>query len=151
MVARLLQALKPTDVLPRLAHIQSSFDPLDIEGLAVRVRDDCALDLLDATDLTALGAPPSLKEYDEACQLFTTSSKDWATHLSTRQLIAGYLLSATFKDCSFFVRFSPTTSVIRLVDLDVKPLGRLGHYAQLDRKIWRYALQHPPPLRACTS
>ena len=64
---------------------------------------------------------------------------------SLRQLALAYSLSATFKDCSLFIRISPNQPPsIKSVDLDIKPLSRLGHYAQLDQQIWRNALTKPP-------
>lgn len=71
-----------------------------------------------------------------------------------RHATLAFLLSATFKDCSVMLRCLPAAAPdgarawrveVRLIDLDAKPLAKLGHYAALDREIvdcfaaWRAA------------
>lgn len=59
---------------------------------------------------------------------------------TTRDLLLSYLLSATFKDCSIFIRLArddngELTTSVKAIDLDPKPLDRLGKYWKLDREI----------------
>ncbi|GAA6001264.1 hypothetical protein JCM10207_007492 [Rhodosporidiobolus poonsookiae] len=72
-----------------------------------------------------------------------------------RDSTLAYLLSATFKDCSLIVRFPPpspdfssaASSVdvsVKAIDLDPKPIIRLGKYARMDSAIvegWKALLE----------
>lgn len=51
-----------------------------------------------------------------------------------------FLLSATFKDCSIFIILRPsstgtTGAIVKVIDLDSKPMGRLSKYLAADREI----------------
>ncbi|BGP23025.1 hypothetical protein JCM10295v2_001918 [Rhodotorula toruloides] len=58
-----------------------------------------------------------------------------------RDAILAYLLSAIFKDCSLIIRFPLDSSVpktigtVKAIDLDPKPIQRLGKYFRMDREI----------------
>ncbi|BGP54101.1 hypothetical protein JCM8202_003101 [Rhodotorula sphaerocarpa] len=218
----LLPILLRSPVLPRLKHLQSSLDPLDIEGLALRLRTEFGIDVYampggekeggvaadrDKQLAERLGGQPSVEEWagwlegwrarssPELTAAGSASSAEAAPAPAAaqpgpvggtisqepRDLVLAYLLSATFKDCSIFIRLpfppppaatssmapyisSPTASPhtdadatldkqanaaasardpegvqIRVIDLDPKPLARLGKYARLDREIWTAA------------
>ncbi|GAA5862881.1 hypothetical protein JCM3774_006673 [Rhodotorula dairenensis] len=158
-VSTLLPILLSSSVLPRLSALQAALDPLDIEGLADRIRLETGLDLYDNHEPAAEGgsgrlAPtagnskmrvgeggggegqPTLQEWSEWLERWkaahggqearldddddnmaarTDLSPDDAMappSLQLRDLVLAYLLSATFKDCSVFIRlpWPPTPS-----------------------------------------
>lgn len=216
LVATLVPILLSSPVLPRLAALQASLDPLDIEGLAQRVLVETGLDLYDdhAKDDDGveveekLGGQPDVQEWREWLERWQQQQQrpigppnpsDLKQHddanagpsrgsipITLRDQVLAYLLSATFKDCSVFIRLSglsplppsppqppPTTTSssttaqphqpqrhhkeddgplaiataalspsveIKVIDLDPKPLARLGKYARMDRDLvehWR--------------
>lgn len=72
----------------------------------------------------------------------TSSPPPW------RDAILAYLLSATFKDCSLMIRLpldsSTRVATVKAIDLDPKPLNRLGKYFRMDREIvecWKERLE----------
>ncbi|GAA5971563.1 hypothetical protein JCM11641_000643 [Rhodosporidiobolus odoratus] len=123
-----------------------------------------------------------LDKREVAARAFLTpSSTSPTTENPLRDAILAYLLSATFKDCSIILRFplqppdcppsspsSPSRSPapaqvgsqisIKAIDLDPKPLKRLGKYAKMDREIvekWKGFLEglsgnERKDLRRCT-
>lgn len=161
LVDLLAPVVSTSPVLHRLRQLQSTFDPIDIEGVAQLLRKQCGVDLAacqakdsflaalqDAglageptrAELEALVdlAPPPLQQQQQQQeggfrQLDETSD--------VRSLLVAYLLSAAFKDCSFFITFTRRTSsgrrdvAIKLVDVDLKSVCRLPHYYALDRKL----------------
>ncbi|BGO97923.1 Inositol-pentakisphosphate 2-kinase [Rhodotorula toruloides ATCC 204091] len=66
-----------------------------------------------------------------------------------REAILAYLLSATFKDCSLIIRLpldlaASTVGTVKAIDLDPKPINRLGKYFRMDREIvecWKERLE----------
>ncbi|BGP30302.1 hypothetical protein JCM10296v2_002056 [Rhodotorula toruloides] len=66
-----------------------------------------------------------------------------------RDAILAYLLSATFKDCSLIIRLpldasAATVGTVKAIDLDPKPINRLGKYSKMDREIvecWKERLE----------
>ena len=216
LIATLVPILLSSPVLPRLAASQASLDPLDIEGLAQRILIETGLDLYagedgkdDGVELEKqLGGQPDVQEWREWLERWqqqqqTEPPPDLASNpeqqhddagaearrvpITLRDQVLAYLLSATFKDCSVFIRLSglatsppppppkatTTTSFsataqphqpqrhaedddeplatttaalspleveIKVIDLDPKPLARLGRYARMDRDLvehWR--------------
>ncbi|GAA5883389.1 hypothetical protein JCM16303_006725 [Sporobolomyces ruberrimus] len=138
---RLVPTLLASPVLPKLANLQSSLDPLDIEGLANLVSTSLDLDISDPTaDLTRLGPQPSLEEWKTFLSDYS-SSPDTTAERDVRHEILSYLLSATFKDCSIIISYStdPETNgvetKVRAIDLDPKPIGKLGKWFELDNEI----------------
>ncbi|GAA5919805.1 hypothetical protein JCM6882_006484, partial [Rhodosporidiobolus microsporus] len=98
------------------------------------------LPLLRPTSSTSSSANPRL-----AFETFLRSEHP-------RAAILAYLLSATFKDCSLIVRIplpssaststsassslpQPPPPTVKAIDLDPKPLNRLGKYWRMDREI----------------
>ncbi|KAG8952194.1 Inositol-pentakisphosphate 2-kinase [Tulasnella sp. 419] len=156
----LIPMLRDTELLTSLAALQRTLDPLDIEGVA-------RLWSLDSDEQT----PPSpigqnayevtlkewekfLKEYLSQMQCTNDAAslekiqQEWNDPpiAKLRYYMLAYLLSATFKDCSFMIRFparsltataSTTTSAptITAIDLDPKSVTRLAKWEELDREI----------------
>jgi inositol-pentakisphosphate 2-kinase len=138
---RLVPTLLASPVLSKLANLQSSLDPLDIEGLANIVSTSLDLDISDpSADLTRLGPQPSLEEWKTFLSNYSSSS-DTTAERDVRHKILSYLLSATFKDCSIIVSYStdPETNEVeakvRAIDLDPKPIGKSGKWLELDKEI----------------
>lgn len=179
--SRFTPILLASPVLPRLAALQASLDPLDIEGLAARVRDELGLDLYRA-DLaedevaSTLGGQPTTQEWQAWLERWLERASAPAPpneqDAPLRDLVLAYLLSATFKDCSIFIRvdsppfpanIATTLSAddpsaiagaeIKVIDLDPKPIARMGKYARMDREIvehWRDSvLAGGAPSRCC--
>lgn len=134
LLASLLKAILSTSdaqaVLQRLARLQSGLAPLDIKtlstwwgaqtgGRALGQEGDAG-----SSSPSSLTAPPSLEEYREFARDWlqiqprhdgegdgdVVQSESAATSslaLTLRQAVLGTLLSATFKDCSLFLRLGP--------------------------------------------
>jgi inositol-pentakisphosphate 2-kinase len=144
-VAGLQHALTPillaSPLLPTLSVLQSSLDPLDIEGLEKTILHRTSCTTLDeALASGALGEQPTTDEWI-AWRDNWLSTTTPAADRDLRSLVMAYLLSATLKDCSIFVRLQlvngmgPPDVVIKAIDLDPKPIGRLSRYRQLDKEI----------------
>lgn len=145
------QPLQNQDVLPRLAHIQSALDPIDIEGLRHIIKDTTGVDLaasqadqafLSQCHEANLGGEPTVQELEFLAKLLIESgpSPYVVRQLSVRHRIVAYLLSAAFKDCSLFVRLdfpnrllSQPVISLKIVDVDLKSICRLPHYFALDQ------------------
>jgi inositol-pentakisphosphate 2-kinase len=105
-----------------LQKFQSTLDPLDIEGLVARVPLSSPLYTVEAT----------VDEYAQTACAVLSDAK-----LKDRQLILAYLLSASFKDCSVFLRFAGGKCAVKLTDVDTKSIGKMAAYWELDRRIVR--------------
>ncbi|KDN44876.1 hypothetical protein K437DRAFT_256829 [Tilletiaria anomala UBC 951] len=87
---------------------------------------------------------PTLQELIEAVMIAPGAQSNRAARLlakSHRAEILQYVVSATFKDCSMFLRFirnsehdGPECS-IRLIDLDPKPVGSMYKWWKIDQEI----------------
>lgn len=107
------------EILSRLARLQASLAPIDLESLSTwfsaQTRSDSSTPFATTNaDHSDLIASPALDE-------FATYAQDWLAlqasqsqgdreadvALTLRQAIIGTVLSATFKDCSLFLRLSP--------------------------------------------
>jgi inositol-pentakisphosphate 2-kinase len=162
-VSSLLPTILVSPLLPSLQRLQSSLDSLDIEGLADLLQKQQGIDIT-STDLEAafLGAQPSMEEWSRWAKqdLPSLLSPSLNTAASTtasppsptnpRAVIFAFLLSASFKDCSIIIRlplpssansssFSPLppgpTGTVKAIDLDPKPINRLGKYWRMDQEI----------------
>lgn len=135
-----LPHLATSRVFPRLANLQASLDPLDIEGL---------LQLLySSSPLVALKdiPQPTLPEFATFVQTTypSSNSQPW----SQRDHVIAFLLSAAFKDCSLIFRVpiprgeagleSEEKASVKVIDLDPKPVDRLEKWAKLDADIVSY-------------
>ncbi|CAD6932732.1 unnamed protein product [Tilletia controversa] len=178
--------LLSTSLLRRLSQLQASLDPLDVEGLAKIWRQQTGAEFgsISKHSDSFLLCEPTIDEYEDVVQwLFaredaeaeaTSDSGHKVPELSLRQMALAYLLSASFKDCSLFIRLAPTRSArredlissadgdgdvtitdassysqhhqprsgslafeadLKLIDLDPKPISKLGAYMRLDADI----------------
>lgn len=132
--------------LARLRFLQSRLDALDVEGLANWWRLQTGAPFGEAGRCPELLAEPTLEEYEAFVADFLASEGEGT--LTLRQATLAFLLSASFKDCSLIVRCVPTSKgavdedtgrtfeyTLKLIDLDPKPIDRLGHYEKLDGDI----------------
>ncbi|KPV76087.1 uncharacterized protein RHOBADRAFT_53078 [Rhodotorula graminis WP1] len=149
----LAHALVASPLLRTLAHFQSSLDALDIEGLAALLLAHPATraDLVApadkaAAEVTKLGAQPALAEWEAFIARLgpaLSQGRDAAAVAlregPPRDAVLAYLLSATLKDCSLIVRVPPRDGsgavTVKAIDLDPKPIVRMGKYARLDGEI----------------
>ncbi|GAA5953915.1 hypothetical protein JCM3765_000690 [Sporobolomyces pararoseus] len=147
----LMPALLKSPLLPTLSHLQSSLDPLDVEGLASSISSELGIEISEPTaDLTSLGSQPDLEEWKTFLSNYQNSPPSPSSQLDLRHQILSYLLSATFKDCSIIVSFKRTSetneleSTLKAIDLDPKPIKKLGKWFELDQAIagsWRNMLE----------
>ncbi|GAA5953892.1 hypothetical protein JCM3765_000681 [Sporobolomyces pararoseus] len=147
----LMPALLKSPLLPTLSHLQSSLDPLDVEGLASSISSELGIEISEPTaDLTSLGSQPDLEEWKTFLSNHQNSPPSPLSQVDLRHQILSYLLSATFKDCSIIVSFkrNPETneveSTLKAIDLDPKPIKKLGKWFELDQEIvgsWRAMLE----------
>jgi inositol-pentakisphosphate 2-kinase len=119
----LLPALQNGVIWSLLQNYQSDFDPLDIEGVVARVPLDSPL----------YNEEPSIEEYQAVIHDYVSPFFRFAEN--DRKLIVAYLLSASFKDCSVFLRFTKDHFSVKVADLDVKSIKKMRHYYELDREI----------------
>jgi len=136
-ISLLVPPLISSPLLSTLSHLQSSLDPLDIEGLVSLISSQTSIDLSDSSaDLTPLGSQPSIEEWRSFLSSYQSSSP-----LDLRHTILSFLLSATFKDCSIIVRFErdqeteEIRSKVKAIDLDPKPIKKLRKWLELDQEI----------------
>ena len=140
--------LTTNPIVHRLAQLQASLDCLDIEGLQSVLLSHKGIDLmrLSTADIEVLGGEVYLSEYEGFVERYgSTLGTGREGHLdisaAPRDAIIAYLLSATFKDCSLFIRirhYSDTNTrdvSAFLVDCDVKSIQRLRKWAVLDNDI----------------
>lgn len=121
VLANLLSALVPAlieaPVLSRLSSLQRALDPLDVEGLSNwwRAQTRCEFGSAPSTAPELL-APPTIDEWAEIAQGLVDREQRAAkgeedeSALTLRQATLAFLLSATFKDCSLFVRLSASSA-----------------------------------------
>ncbi|PWN38020.1 uncharacterized protein FA14DRAFT_170767 [Meira miltonrushii] len=130
-VARILASEQVQTILKRLRTLQQRYDPIDVEGVDKEAQRQEGKSLLDRTDEMSI----SLAEYESMLAKVGSGEKN----LSLRELIASFLLSTSYKDCSLFIRISdgPNEPVIHthLVDLDPKPVVKLPYLLSIDREI----------------
>lgn len=165
IVSSLMPILRDSPVLSRLKHLQSSLDPDDIEGLAhtFSTFTQQSFDEYSAshTDPNSLLAQPTATEW-------TAFTKEWEmdkrsstslplTPERLRLHLMAFLLSATFKDCSIFITLRPSSTgtseaIVKVIDLDSKPMARLSKYLKADREIiedFRERLESGSETRLC--
>ncbi|KDE07020.1 hypothetical protein MVLG_02755 [Microbotryum lychnidis-dioicae p1A1 Lamole] len=160
--------LMDSPVLEKLGSLQSFLDRLDIEGLASRIEQVHGVSLFSTdVDLSPLGPQPTQDEWVEWLASSRGSSFSGCSNEADelRSDILAYLLSATFKDCSIMMRLrrlpegNPNEPrferTFKAIDLDPKPIDRLGKYFQMDREIvgtWAAMLENaerPDQIRKC--
>jgi len=113
-------------ILRRLSELQSSLDPLDIEGLAKlwQTQTRAEFGSISKHSDSYLLSEPTVDEYEDVVQWLFAKEEAEADGVgegggsggedgggvpepSLRQLTLAYLLSASFKDCSLFIRLVP--------------------------------------------
>lgn len=125
-----------------LKKLQSHLDPQDISSLAQDFTVAHPDSKLFAPELVPEATIPELTE-------FILEYKKGQTNWSLRQREIAYGLSAIFKDCSIILRavlkpngagyeLDMDKSVVNIIDTDLKPLASLGHWSELDDKLWRH-------------
>lgn len=136
VVDALLPILLSSPLLEKLSSLQRSLDPLDVEGLATQLSRSPSHSLA-----TFASSPnPTVDEWI-AWAAAWASSDLVPSRREPRLLVLAYLLSATFKDCSVFVRISKdersegVKAEVKAIDLDPKPIARLVKYHELDAEI----------------
>lgn len=133
------RALLQTRLLSHLQFLQRMLDPLDIEGLAKLWEQQHP-----GKPLGSGCSEPTVEEWDSFVEEYLGEKDrdlqaEWKNPLTSRlrYYMMAYLLSATFKDCSIILRFSPEAPVptISVIDLDPKPMSRLKKWQDLDMEI----------------
>lgn len=132
-------------LLHRISTLQRSLDPLDCEGFAKLVESKHIL-LAGSSDgsITALPTDltqPTMDDWVSFVDIFL--SQEYQKHSSfspsnLRYHTLAYLLSASFKDCSFIIPIRPQTDevgCIKVIDLDIKNVDRIPGWLKLDEKI----------------
>jgi inositol-pentakisphosphate 2-kinase len=148
-------------VLAKLSELQRTLDPLDIEGLSALITGRSTAEypnesllLLDAPDVQA--EDPTLDEWRKFLDAHfhhkldrglstSTTFKPFAHGMSQkRYYLLGYLLSASFKDCSIIIRGHEDdvkTATVTVIDLDLKGIGRMKKWENLDRDVIKCTLE----------
>ncbi|PWN52175.1 hypothetical protein IE53DRAFT_327161 [Violaceomyces palustris] len=134
-------------VLSRLSHLQARLDPLDVEGLSMwwsAQTGGCEMGKVSKETDSHLVLEPSFDEIRSVAQAFLLNESREAggegqtTALTLRQAVVAFLLSATFKDCSMFLRPGASATEggkVKLIDLDPKPIGKLAKFQSTDRQV----------------
>lgn len=133
-------------LLRTLSTLQATLDSLDIEGvnsqLNLHLEDD------SKPPSPVLASQPALEEWMAWLAARSEAGQGGSTSTKERELLLSYLLSATFKDCSIFIRLAPSAQddggtdkpscsvSVKAIDLDPKLLARLPQYFEQDRNIW---------------
>ena len=126
LFASLLAGQDMQDVLQRLKHLQAKYDHMDVEGVAALYHTQTGKRMAEADE-----PPVSLAEFQAAV-------RSGEGRKSAREAVVKLLLSAMYKDCSLFLRCisgSTQQHSLYLVDLDPKPVSKLGYFEQLDRDV----------------
>jgi hypothetical protein len=134
-------------VMQRLRDLQSTLDGTDISHLAQRFAAEYPeSDLFDPTLLPQ----PSAEELRQFIDLYLSDPHAGKTDKwSLRESLIAYALSATFKDCSVFItcplvstsdgwKLDEPQAMVKVIDLDLKPLANMRKWYDLDEKIWRH-------------
>ena len=145
--------LMETPVLRMLSRLERTLDVLDIEGIsklwAVSLEKSTEDSTVSVDGIPEIGAnfpEPSIDEWKQFVDRYLSShghldhSNPKVTNL--RYYILAYVLSATFKDCSIMIKTSQRhdrggKGSVTVLDLDPKPVQRLGKWEKLDREIVR--------------
>jgi hypothetical protein len=131
----------------RLKTLQSDLDGTDISHLAQRfAAEHPNADLFDPNLMPELSS-------DELNNVISTYLGDAGSFVSDkctlREATIAYALSATFKDCSIFItcplrrtefgwEVVESDAMVKVIDLDLKPVGNMRKWYDLDEKVWRH-------------
>ncbi|WWC88520.1 uncharacterized protein L201_003431 [Kwoniella dendrophila CBS 6074] len=160
----IIPILETSTVFQTLKNLQSTLDPTDISDLASRFSS--AYPQTEVFDTVYISNPTTeeLKDFIEI-YLRSPSAGKSDDSWSLRQRMIAFALSAIFKDCSVFVKFTLTSTdhsnngngngkwevvensgKVKMIDLDLKPIQNLKKWKDTDDKIWKYWLEtHPSP------
>lgn len=137
LMENLMRLLLDTRVLDIISTLQRTLDELDIEGIS-------KLCSMSKADLASMVANPTPEDWRDFIRCYQTSYCTWdhanPDPKNIKDYLMAYLLSATFKDCSIILRFNqgggslPSHSV-SIIDLDPKPMNKLGEWEELDRRV----------------
>lgn len=148
--------LQRSQVLQIIKSLQSGLDLTDISDLAARFSTQHPYrSIFDSASLPE----PTPEELRDVVNLYLAQTGEHSSSFTYRQELIAYSLSAIFKDCSIFVKavLKPSVgagpdgyelveeqSTVKIIDLDLKPLGNMRKWYELDEKIWRDWRDHPP-------
>lgn len=135
--------LLSSKVLEVVSTLQRTLDALDIEGLsklhAISSSENAT------SKLASIIADPSYEDWCDFVTSYETGFCSWdhanPDPVNIKHYLMAYLLSATFKDCSIILRIkqgehSPQAiPSVSIIDLDQKPINRLGKWEELDKMI----------------
>ena len=159
-ITAVTRSLLASPVLNILSVLQRELDPLDIEGLA-QLCQRAGGSPSSQSGARCLALPdPDISDWVDFLNTYTSRDKLQLDHANPslehlKYYMLAYLLSATFKDCSIFVRMDlldlsrpnrseESSSSITVVDLEPKPMQKLAMWKKLDREIAQtYALEVP--------
>jgi inositol-pentakisphosphate 2-kinase len=131
-------------LLHRISALQRSLDPLDCEGFA-KLAESKRIQLAGSSDGSNAALPttyltqPTMDEWASFVDIFLSQEHQKHSNFSPSNLryhTLAYLLSASFKDCSFIIH--PQTDdagSIKVIDLDIKDVDRIPGWLKLDEKI----------------
>ncbi|EKM61589.1 uncharacterized protein PHACADRAFT_83082 [Phanerochaete carnosa HHB-10118-sp] len=150
-VSQVLPLLLETSLLRILSNLQSTLDPLDIEGLSLlwsRANPSREPLQTQSPDDGAPSAPPlgsglsdpTIDDWKQFLGIYLAKNSqmdhDHPDIADLKYYCLAYLLSATFKDCSIMFRIPEDgRGSISVIDLDIKPIDRLQKWEKLDREI----------------
>lgn len=145
-VDSLMPTVTDTPVFQKLAQLQRTLDPLDIEGLCslYEIYRKNSPDPESVPSLEQLFPDPTFQDWEEFVSKYLTpefqATLDHAhpesEHL--RYYAMAYVLSATFKDCSVILRLGGSGAAhasVTVIDLDLKSMNRLKTWAELDHTL----------------
>jgi len=142
-MSALIPLLLSSKVLQVISTLQRMLDALDIEGLS-------KLHALSSSEnaqssLASITTDPTYEDWRGFVASYRAGFCSWdhanPDPANIKSYLMAYLLSATFKDCSIILRIkegdrSPHAAhSVSVIDLDKKPINRLGKWEELDRTI----------------
>ncbi|WWC70892.1 uncharacterized protein I206_104844 [Kwoniella pini CBS 10737] len=157
---RIIPILENSGVFDTLKTLQSTLDPTDISDLASRFSSVHPNNELFDPFLILF---PTTEEFAEFIELYlsTPLAGKEDSKWTLRQRMIAFSLSAIFKDCSVFVKFSLSSDSsyaatssnpeakgewkyvkdsgkVKLIDLDLKPIKNLKKWKDTDDNIWKH-------------
>ena len=150
----IMSPLVSSNVLPLLRSLQSQLQATDISDLAARYKTAHPDTILFEPSICLDPTEHELKEFIDkyiADPQAGASESGW----TLREHLIAFALSATFKDCSILIRLPLSGSngemwrvsgnpIVKVIDLDMKPMSNLRKWFDLDEVIWQYWRDHPP-------
>lgn len=149
-----MPALLSSGVFERLRHLQSHLDATDISHLAHRFGAEHPD--VPPFDRTVSPEPTAGELRDFIDKYLADPESGRSGQWSLRESMIAYSLSAIFKDCSVFLtlplvsdgrgwRVADSGGAVKVIDLDLKPLGNMRKWYDLDEEVWRYWHDTHPP------